>query len=305
MGSSPPSSNGQTPNRLTLMTVHAHPDDEIWTGGILADAANRGIHTVLVTATLGEEGEIHDPDLDPEEARHRLAAIREEELARAAAILGIAEVHLLRYRDSGMVGTPANANPDSFMNVPLSDATRRLVRLIREVRPQVIATYDERGFYGHPDHIAANRATVSAFDAAGDAEQFPELNLPPWQPQKLYYNAFARSDLRAFRDLLEERGLAERFQGEEGDFESITTPDDVVTTRVDVGQYVPRKLAALHAHRTQISPNDPLLNLPEDVMGEMFRVETYTLALATRDFPRPETDLFAGVSPHPSAPSPS
>src|SRR5947209_10964781 len=117
---------------LTLMAVLAHPDDEVWLGASLAKYADEGVRTVLVTATLGEEGEIRDPDLDPEEARARLGEIREAELRRSGQILGISQLYILGYRDSGMAGTPANQDPRNFHNAALQDAVGRLVRIIRQ-----------------------------------------------------------------------------------------------------------------------------------------------------------------------------
>ena len=182
---------------LTLMAVLAHPDDEVWVGATLAKYANLGTRTVLVTATLGEEGEIRDPDLDPDEARQRLGEIREAELRRSADIFGISQLYTLGFRDSGMAGTEANQDPRNFHNADPQEATGRLVRIIRQERPQVIVTDNERGSYGHPDHLAANRTTLAAFDAAGDATQYPDSGTVPWQPQKLYYTAFARIRLQA------------------------------------------------------------------------------------------------------------
>src|SRR5688572_14466737 len=129
---------GSMPEPLTLMAVHAHPDDEaIGTGGVLARAAAEGIRTVLVTCTVG--------------------AVRERELRAACAVLGVTHLELLGYRDSGMAGTDDNNHPDSFAQADLDDATARLVELVRQHRPSVIVTYNENGFYGHPDHINAHR----------------------------------------------------------------------------------------------------------------------------------------------------
>lgn len=193
---------------LTLMAVHAHPDDECFgTGGVLAKYAAEGVRTVLVTATRGEEGEIHDPDLVEAEARPRLAEIRTEELRRATAILQIGAQEFLGYRDSGMAGTPANGHPDNFHNADLDEATGRLVRLIRQHRPQVLVTYNEDGSYGHPDHIQCYRVTQLAFDAAGNPSRYPEAG-PAWQPRKLYATAWSRERWQAFRAALEERGIA-------------------------------------------------------------------------------------------------
>src|SRR4029079_4506546 len=136
------------------MAVHAHPDDEVvFTGGTLAQYGDRGVRTVLVTATGGEEGEIHDPDLVEEEARPRLREIRLGELRRGIEVLGISDLELLGYRDSGMVGTEPNARPDNFHNADMDEATQKLVALVRKFKPQVLITYDEFGAYGHPDHI--------------------------------------------------------------------------------------------------------------------------------------------------------
>ena len=192
---------------LTLMAVHAHPDDECFgTGGVLIKYASEGVRTVLVTATKGEEGEIHDPDLTEEEARPRLAEIREEELRRATALLKVGVQEFLGYRDSGMVGTPANDHPESFNKADLDEATGRLVRLIRRYRPQVLVTYNEDGGYGHPDHLQCHRVTARAFDAAGDAAQYPEAG-PAWQPLKLYATAWSRERWLALRAAMRERGI--------------------------------------------------------------------------------------------------
>src|ERR1044071_4760229 len=137
---------------LTLMIVHAHPDDEaIGTGGVLARYAAGGVRTVLVTATLGEEGEIVVPEMDTPEVKARLAEVRREELDQALAILGVSDLEILGYRDSGMAGTESNNRPDCFNMADMDEATGRLVRLVRAYRPQVLMSYNEQGGYGHPD----------------------------------------------------------------------------------------------------------------------------------------------------------
>jgi len=287
-------------NGLTLMAVHAHPDDEVFgTGGVLARAAAEGMRTVLVTATRGDVGEIHDPDLDPEEARERLATIREGELRRACAILGIDELHILGYRDSGMVGTPDNADPRNFHNADPDEVAGRIVELMRRERPDVVVTYDARGGYGHPDHIAAHQATVAAFDRAGDPARYPEQGLEPWQPRKLYYAAFPRSGLLRMRDEMRAHGIALPFPGsddEEFDPSSFTVPDDEITARVDVAPYVERKRAALLAHRTQIGAEHFTQLLSEDLARAMLGTESFTRARALVPAPLHEDDLFAGLS---------
>ncbi|HEX6507366.1 MAG TPA: PIG-L family deacetylase [Chloroflexota bacterium] len=281
---------------LTLMTVHAHPDDETSSsGGVIAQASARGIHTVLVTVTRGEEGEILDPDLDAAEARHRLGAIREVELRRAATILGVAELFFLGYRDSGMAGTPENANPHNFQNADPDEATGRLVRIIRQTRPDVIITYDERGGYGHPDHIAAHRTTLAAFDAAGDPARFAELGLPVWQPRKLYYSVFTQSTFRQLIELFQRYGTGGEPAPVEQDISAFTVPDDAVTARVDVRSYVLQKQAAFRAHRTQIGADNALISAPEDAVQAVLGLETFIRARSLVPTPQVEDDLFTGL----------
>lgn len=312
-------------NPLAILVVHAHPDDEgIGTGGLLARYAAEGITTVLVTATLGEEGEIHDPTLVEEEARPRLAAIREHELRRAVAILGVDQLELLGYRDSGMVGTPSNDNPISFHLADPEEALGRLVRLIRHHRPQVLVTYNEKGGYGHPDHIKCHQLTVAAYDAAGDADRFPEAGTP-WTPSKLYATAWSREAWRSLRDAMKERGLwqeeqrAERTaeaearieeqagepvsegatpatgaamaQPEEEDEEG--QPDETITAFIDTRAYWQTARDSLREHRTQ--PLDFILKMPDDLAAQFYTRDYFVLLAARVPTTRPEDDLFAGV----------
>lgn len=281
---------------LTLMAVLAHPDDEVWLGATMAKYSGDGVRTVLVVATLGEEGEIRDPDLDPDEARGRLGQIRAAELRRSAEILRIDQVHVLGYRDSGMAGTPANDDPRNFHNADPREATARLVHLIRQERPQVIITDNERGTYGHPDHLAAHRTTQAAFDAAADEAAFPvEDGLGPWQPLKLYYTAFARSEFLRLAELSREHGIS--WGEEEASEEALdfTVPDEVITTRIDVSAYRSLTRDAMRAHRTQIAPDDPWLNFPEELARDLMRSDTFVLARSLVSSSLPEDDLFAGV----------
>jgi mycothiol conjugate amidase Mca len=280
---------------LTLMAVLAHPDDEVWTAATMAKYADEGIRTVLVTATLGEEGEIRDPDLDPGAAQQRLGEIRRIELQRSAEIIGISALHVLGFRDSGMAGTPANNDPRNFHNADPVDALGRLVRIIREERPQVIVTDNERGTYGHPDHLATHRTTVAAFDAAADPEQFSGNGLEPWQPQKLYYNAFGRSDFLRLRDFLRERGISWGSDEELEGILEISVPDEQITTCIDVIPYRSRLRDAMRVHRTQVAADDPWLNLPDDVAVELQPTDKFTRSRSLVDAPLPEDDLFAGL----------
>jgi mycothiol S-conjugate amidase len=185
-------------DRLCLLTVHAHPDDESSKGaGTVARCHAEGVHTVLVCCTGGEEGEILNPALDTPEVHARLAEIRIEELTKATGIIGYDEVVMLGYRDSGMPDSEANANPDSFAQAPLEEAVGRLVAIVRRTRPQVMVVYgDEQSGYPHPDHLRVHDVGVAAFHAAGDPGRFPEAG-PPWQPTKLYYTVFSAARFRA------------------------------------------------------------------------------------------------------------
>src|SRR2546428_12881997 len=182
-----------TDDRLCLLQVHAHPDDEASKGaGTNARYAAEGVHTVLVTCTDGAEGDILNPAADSPEVRADLRAVRLAELDESARILGYGSTYLLGYRDSGMPGTEANAHPRSFAQVPLEEAVEKLVRIVRAERPQVIITYgdDHRG-YPHPDHIRTHDISVAAFEAARRPAPLPHPG-PTLPPLKLYYTRWAR-----------------------------------------------------------------------------------------------------------------
>ena len=302
---------------LTLMTVHAHPDDEVvFTGGLLAQSHDQGIHTVLVMCTNGEEGEIHDPDLDPEEAKPRLGAIRRGELTGAVQALGIDVVEYLDYHDSGMVGTEANANPACFHQADKEEATARLVALVRRYRPQVLITYDEFGAYGHPDHIAANVITHLAFDRAGDPAYRPDLG-EPFQPAKLYYTTWNEEGWKQAREMYIERGLKwpwdeeeaqkdadpEHQSGEEEAQQAEAAAEEPpprytpppTTTRIDVRAYGARKQQAAQYHRTQFSPDGIFSTMPEDIALVAWGEEHLSRVRSTVEASDEETDVFDGL----------
>jgi mycothiol conjugate amidase Mca len=276
------------------MAVHAHPDDEaIGTGGILARYAREGLQTVLVTCTGGEVGEIApETGVAPEE----LGAVRERELREASEILGVTHLELLGYRDSGMAGTPDNEHPDAFARADLDEATGRLVSLVRQYRPQVMVTYDENGFYGHPDHINAHRIARAAYERAGDPGQYPDQGLEPWAPTKLYYSVVSRSAMAQFGERLREAGIEFPIRAEsDEEAPPFGTPDDLVTTVVDVSAEVDRKRRALFAHATQMGPEVFFARLPPALFGLLFSRESFQLAQSRVPASAPETDLFAGL----------
>ena len=277
---------------LTLMAVHAHPDDEaIGTGGVLARYADEGLRTVLVTCTGGEVGEIGDAVLATPET---LAEVRRRELERACEILRVGRLHLLGYRDSGMMGTPDNEHPSSFYQAPLEEATARLVALVRRDRPQVLVTYDERGFYGHPDHIRAHQITMAAFDAAGDPARWPEAGAP-WRPAKLYYTAVARSAIRHFGRLMREAGIEVPFEDGEASESEIGIADELITTQVDVSAQVERKRQALMAHASQMGPEVFFAKMPPALFYRVFGRESFQLVRGPSGALGIEDDLFAGL----------
>jgi N-acetyl-1-D-myo-inositol-2-amino-2-deoxy-alpha-D-glucopyranoside deacetylase len=278
---------------LTLMAVHAHPDDEaIGTGGILARAAAEGIRTVLVTCTGGEVGEIApETGATPE----TLKEVRARELEAACKILNVGHLELLGYRDSGMAGTADNEHPASFYKADLGAATARLAALVRKYRPSVLVTYNENGFYGHPDHINAHRITVGAFDLAADASHASDDGLAPWGTAKLYYTAVSRSAMRQFGQRMRELGIDGPGGDTPGDAPDWGTPDELVTTNVDVSAYAEQKRLALNAHATQMGPEVFFAKLPPAVFNQMFGQESFQLVRSRVQAATPETDLFNGL----------
>jgi N-acetyl-1-D-myo-inositol-2-amino-2-deoxy-alpha-D-glucopyranoside deacetylase len=285
-----------------LLLVHAHPDDEtIGTGATMAKYAAAGARVTLVTCTLGEEGEILVPALAHLAADRDdgLGAYRITELEAAMAALGVSDHRFLggpgRWRDSGMMGLPSNDRPESFWQADLDAATGELVRVIREVRPQVVVTYDDNGGYGHPDHIQAHRVAFAAFDAAGDASRYPSAG-EPWEPMKLYETAVPISTLRVAFEALKEMGEEAPFGVTEPDELPFGVPDEVITTSVDAREFLDHKLAALRGYPTQVAVEGHFFALSNDVGQGAFGIEHFRLArgIAAPDGER-ETDLFAGT----------
>jgi N-acetyl-1-D-myo-inositol-2-amino-2-deoxy-alpha-D-glucopyranoside deacetylase len=278
------------PAPRTLMAVHAHPDDEcITTGGILARSAAEGVRTVLVTCTDGAVGEISDPALA---TSANLAEVRDRELNESVHILNVSRLVKLGYRDSGMAGTADNDHPASFHQAPFEAAVEKVVTIVRQERPQVMVTYDERGGYGHPDHVRAHQVAVAAFQAAGDARAFPNAG-EPFQPSKLYYAVIPRSAMREFGERLRAAGVEVPFQDMRVEDMPFGVADERVTTTIDVSAYVPTKLAALRAHRTQMGPEQFFMRLPEALFADLFGREMFQRVVGPG--PSPEHDLFAGL----------
>jgi mycothiol S-conjugate amidase len=281
---------------VTLLAVRPHPDDESSaTGGMLAYYSARGVRTGVVICTGGEEGPIHDPNLDPVADIPHLREIRTREVRDACTILGVATLQMLGYRDSGMPGTPANQHPEAFCNADSVEATGRLVRIIRALRPLVVVTEPPGGLYAHPDHVMCHRVSVDAFHAAGDAQAYPEAGAP-WQAAKLY--AIAQIDDGGWEDLRSESAAAGiKMAWLERRRPSARRPGpETATVALDVRPYSEIQRRALLAHRTQIPRDGFLVRLPADLHRRAFAT-AYFLRLHPPSAPgEHEPELLAGLN---------
>ncbi|MEV0125575.1 N-acetyl-1-D-myo-inositol-2-amino-2-deoxy-alpha-D-glucopyranoside deacetylase [Streptomyces sp. NPDC050703] len=291
-----------------LLLVHAHPDDEsINNGATMAKYAAEGAHVTLVTCTLGEEGEVIPDGLAhlAADREDRLGAHRVGELAAAMKELGVTDHRFLggagRYRDSGMMGTEQNRRPGAFWSAGLDEAAAHLVAVVREVRPQVLVTYDPEGGYGHPDHIQAHRVAMRAADLAADPGFRADLG-EPHTIAKIYWN-------RAPRSVVDERFRWLREVLPQSSFSTPGTPSDVpgvtdderITTEIDGALFRTAKAAAMAAHATQVTVDGPLFVLSNDLAQPLFEVEYYELVRgeasgASTPGRDRETDLFAGLA---------
>ena len=282
------------PQPRTLLCVHPHPDDEsIACGGVLAKAARDGNRPVVVTCTGGEAGEnLAGIDLGGED----LITHRRRELEGALAALGVGEHRWLGYRDSGMAGTPENEHPDSFHRADLDEAAGRLAGLVREIRPDVVVSDAENGSYGHPDHVKAHLVTVRAVALAADP--MAPLEGPPWRVPKRYVHALGRRRVLEVQAALRAAGLPSPFGDEVPERPEdlpFGSPDELITTEIDVTDVLPHKRAALEAYRTQIAPDSFFLNAIEGQAGPLFAREQFILEEGGGGPERPERDLFAGL----------
>jgi N-acetyl-1-D-myo-inositol-2-amino-2-deoxy-alpha-D-glucopyranoside deacetylase len=308
--------------QLTLMTVHAHADDEtIGTGGTMARAVRDGRRVVLVTCTRGEMGEIVVPELDTPDNHRRLAELRAVELERAMGALGVTEWDNLGYRDSDMMGRAGNVDPRSFWQADLDEAAGRLTWLVRRHRPDVMTTYNDFGGYGHPDHIRTHDVAVRAFARAGDPAWYPQQLVPehggtgpaeadggaaPWTPSKLYEQAIPASVRHAMAARMEAAGeksfwaepddaSPEEVEAWRSQVARMLVPDEAITTRIDIADVVDAKWAALEQHVTQIARDSWFLRFGVEAWREDWPTEAFILREARVETALPETDLFAGL----------
>ncbi|MEO7285533.1 MAG: N-acetyl-1-D-myo-inositol-2-amino-2-deoxy-alpha-D-glucopyranoside deacetylase, partial [Jatrophihabitantaceae bacterium] len=300
-----------TPADRRLLLVHAHPDDEsIGTGATMAHYVAAGAQVSLVTCTLGEQGEILLPALAQLAADQadQLGGWRIGELAAAMAELGVRDHRFLggagRFRDSGMMGDPANQRPRAFWQadsdpVVFDAAVSALVAVLRELRPQVVVTYDEVGGYGHPDHIMAHRVTTAALLAAADPD-FPAAG-QPWRVAKFYWTATPRSAMQASADALAAAGASCPFQPQHGHEQATpVVEDELVTTVVRAEDQLPAKTRALAAHGTQLTVAGQFFALSNNLGQQLSGIEYFRLAAGQPGGPRDEqgreTDLFGGLA---------
>ncbi len=306
----------------TLMTVHAHPDDEtIGTGGTMARAVREGRRVVLITCTRGEMGEIVVPDLDTPDNHRRLGELRAVELERAMGALGVTEWDNLGYRDSDMMGRAGNQDPRCFWQADIDEAIGRATWMVRRYRPDVMTTYNDFGGYGHPDHIRSHVVAVGAFERAGDPAWYPHQLAPehggsgateadgglaPWTPAKIYEQAIPASVREAMQERLEALGerswwtppddatpeqLAE-FQAQAA---RMLVPDEAITAWIDVSADLDARWAAIRAHVTQISADNPFVRFGREAWAEFWFREAYIRRASRVPAPDHEADLFAGL----------
>ena len=281
-----------------LLLVHAHPDDETINNGVtMAKYAEAGAAVTLVTCTRGEEGEVLVTELAnlASDKDDKLGEHREIELKDAMDQLGIKDFRFLgspdkKWRDSGMMGTPQNDRYDVFWQADLDEAANELVKIILEIKPQVLITYDEFGGYGHPDHIKAHRVAMRAAELAANKG---------WQVSKIYWNTMPRSVIQMGIEKMKEVG-SDFFGAESADDLPFAKPDELVSTVVNAPEYVPAKLAAMKAHATQISVDGPFFALSNNLGLSVWGDEYYTLVKGEKAAPFDangrELDIFAGIN---------
>ncbi len=260
------------PNDLTGISVlgaFAHPDDEgFGCGGTLAMLVARGARVTVAVGTNGDVGEISDPVLATPETLH---LVRQEEMRQAMKITGVQEVRFMGYRDSGMAGTPENDHPRSLYQAPADRVVDELAQIIRDTRPDVVLTHDPTGGYGHPDHTTmcelVTRAFQSVTEEGGTAQGSPAM--------LLYYVCFPKSNFRRMWEQMLDAGITPPFASL--DIDRLGSPDDEVTTTLDIREYVDIKIESLNCHRTQIDPNGPFSQLPPDISRDMMGTEYFAL----------------------------
>jgi len=282
--------------RLRLMAVHAHPDDESSKGAAtMAKYVAEGKDVLVVSCTGGERGDVLNPALrnDPEILRD-MPEVRRREMAQAQRILGVQHTWL-GFVDSGLPeGDPLPALPDGcFALEPIEATTEALVRVIRDFRPHVMTTYDEHGGYPHPDHVMCHTVSMSAFAAAGDPTAY-EHGGQRWQPLKIYYNqTLTKGRIMSYHDAMEAAGIESPFGEWISRWE--TRGERTITTRVECADYFELRDQALLAHASQVVPDGSWFKVTLQMQREIWPTEDFEAALSYVPIEPEESDLFAGL----------
>ena len=279
----PTKSNGLS--GISVLGAFAHPDDEgFGCGGTLAMLVARGARVTIAVGTNGDVGEISDPALATPET---LASVRQEEMRQAMKVTGVQDVRFMGYRDSGMAGTPENDHPKSLYQAPRERVTEELAEIIRETRPDAVLTHDPTGGYGHPDHKTMCELVTRAFQAVMEEDGTTHGS----RPMHLYYVCFPRSSFRRMWQQMLDANITPPFASL--DIDRLGSPDDEVTTALDIREYVDVKIESLNCHRTQIDSSGPFSQLPPDVTRDMMGTEYFAL-VEPRDLDS-GADLLAGL----------
>ena len=270
----------------TILAFHAHPDDEsVSTGVTLAKYADEGHRVVVVTATDGSAGEIHNYE-NPEELFPKLAEMRKEELEKSLDALGVKEYEWLGYKDSGMMGTEENNDSDCFWRQDYFGPVGKLVTEIRKYKPDVLITYDPFGGYGHPDHIQTHRVGTAAFFAAGDVDKFPlKDGEEVWIPERLYFNAWSKSRIQARRTQMYEAGILT--EDEFNAFNPIGSDNEDIDVEIDGTKYIEHKINSMKAHRSQFKDDWWGFNIPVEFQKDFLGFENYILAFNRGEWSSP------------------
>ncbi len=296
--SRPPLRVDRQGERLRLLHVHAHPDDESSKGAATtAKYVAEGVEVLVATCTGGERGSILNPAMDRPDVLTNIGRIRREEMDRARAVLGI-EQTWLGFVDSGLPeGEPLPPLPDGcFALLDVDEAAAPLVKVIRTYRPHVITTYDENGGYPHPDHVMCHKISVAAFAAAADPNRYPDLGTP-WQPLKLYYSfTFHRDRVVALHEAMISRGLESPYEERLRDWPPDPAHAARITTRVRCAEYFAVRDRALLAHATQVDPEGPWFSIPLEMHVAVWPTEDWELVRSMVPVETPEDDLFAGIA---------
>ncbi len=293
--------------RLRLLHVHAHPDDESSKGAATtARYVSEGVDVVVATCTGGERGSILNPAMDRPDVLANLTDIRRQEMDRAREILGIQQVWL-GFVDSGLPeGDPLPPLPEGcFATVDLEVATAPLVQLIRRFRPHVLTTYDENGGYPHPDHIKCHQISMAAFEAAADPTRYEDLG-EAWHVLKLYYQfTFHRDRIAALDEAMKQRGLESPYAERLADWQPDEAHRARLTTRVPTADFFHVRDRALLAHATQVDPEGSWFSVPIEVHQQAWPTEDFELVYSLVETVVPEDDLFAGIAVEAGQPEPS